>query len=84
MTQLAWDWGAEVPRLRQADPALWSVDASWQADVDAFWASTVGQALLAFLQARLAAGATIYPPEPLRALTLTPLSSVKVVILGQD
>lgn len=84
MTQLAWDWGAEVPRLRQADPALWSVDASWQADVDAFWASAVGQALLAFLQARLTAGATIYPPEPLRALSLTPLSRVKVVILGQD
>ena len=84
MTQLAWDWGAEAPRLRQADPALWPVDASWQADVDAFWASTVGQGLLAFLQARLAAGATIYPPEPLRALALTPLSGVKVVILGQD
>jgi uracil-DNA glycosylase len=73
-----------VPRLRQADPALWPVDASWQADVDAFWASTVGRGLLAFLQARLAAGATIYPPEPLRALSLTPRSRVKVVILGQD
>jgi uracil-DNA glycosylase len=60
------------------------VHASWQADIDAFWASTTGQGLLAFLQARLAAGATIYPPEPLRALALTPLSGVKVVILGQD
>ena len=84
MTQLAWDWGAETPRLRQADPALWPVHASWQADVDAFWASATGQALWVFLQARLAAGATIYPPEPLRALALTPLSRVKVVILGQD
>jgi uracil-DNA glycosylase len=84
VTQLAWDWGAETPRLRQADPALWPVHASWQADVDAFWASTTGQGLLAFLQARLAAGVTIYPPEPLRALALTPLSRVKVVILGQD
>ena len=84
MTQLAWDWGADAPRLRQADPANWLVDASWQADVDAFWASPVGQGLLVFLQARLAAGATIYPPEPLRALALTPLSRVKVVILGQD
>ena len=84
MTQLAWDWGAEAPRLRQANPALWPVDASWQAEVDAFWISTIGQALLAFLQARLTAGATIYPPEPLRALSLTPLSRVKVVILGQD
>ena len=84
MTQLAWDWGAEAPRLRQANPALWPVDASWQAEVDAFWISTIGQALLAFLQARLTAGATIYPPEPMRALSLTPLSRVKVVILGQD
>lgn len=84
MTQLAWNWGAKVPRLRQADPSLWSVDPSWQANVGAFWTSPVGQGLLAFLQARLAAGATIYPPEPLLALALTPLIEVKVVILGQD
>jgi uracil-DNA glycosylase len=84
VTQQAWDWGADAPRLRQADPALWAVDASWQADVDAFWAAPVGQGLQSFLQARLAAGATIYPPEPLRALALTPLNQVKVVILGQD
>ena len=36
------------------------------------------------MQARLASGAVIYPAEPLRALLLTPLSRVKVVILGQD
>jgi uracil-DNA glycosylase len=30
------------------------------------------------------AGDTIYPPEPFRALSLTPLSQVRVVILGQD
>jgi uracil-DNA glycosylase len=32
----------------------------------------------------LQAGAIIYPPQPLRALALTPLSQVRVVILGQD
>jgi uracil-DNA glycosylase len=37
-----------------------------------------------FMRARLAAGAIIYPPQPLRALALTPLAEVKVVILGQD
>ena len=37
-----------------------------------------------YLQSRLAAGAVIYPSQPLRALLLTPLSRVKVVILGQD
>jgi uracil-DNA glycosylase len=36
------------------------------------------------LRARLAAGATIYPPEPLRALQLTALQAVRVVIVGQD
>ncbi len=36
------------------------------------------------LQAQLAAGATIYPPQPLRALQLTPPEAVRVVILGQD
>jgi uracil-DNA glycosylase len=33
---------------------------------------------------RLAAGATIFPPQPLRALALTPPEQVRVVILGQD
>jgi len=84
VSQLAWDFGAAAPALRQADPAQWPVDASWRGDVDAFWASPVGQGLLAFLRARLDAGATIFPPEPLRALALTPLSQVKVVVLGQD
>jgi uracil-DNA glycosylase len=32
----------------------------------------------------LAAGATIFPPQPLRALALTAPESVRVVILGQD
>ena len=36
------------------------------------------------MQSRLAAGAVIYPSQPLRALLLSPLSRVKVVILGQD
>lgn len=82
MSQLALGWGADS--LRQADSKQWAVDGSWQADVDAFWATPKGQGLQVFLQARLAAGAIIYPPEPLRALALTPLSAVKVVILGQD
>jgi uracil-DNA glycosylase len=49
-----------------------------------FLASTPGQQLSNFLNQRLAQKATIYPPQPLRALALTPLSAVKVVILGQD
>jgi len=49
-----------------------------------FWASATGQKLARFVQARLQAGAEIYPAQPLRALELTPLSEVSVVILGQD
>ena len=56
----------------------------WLPVVEAWAASPAGQRLEAFLEERAAAGATIYPPEPLRALTLTPLAQTRVVILGQD
>jgi uracil-DNA glycosylase len=49
-----------------------------------FWTSADGVALNAFLDSRRAQGATIYPPEPLRALQLTPPDRVRVVVLGQD
>jgi len=58
------------------------VDPSWQPVVDA-WA-TKAEPLFDRLAARRAAGATIYPPDPLRALRLTPLQRCRVVILGQD
>ncbi|WP_019374728.1 uracil-DNA glycosylase, partial [Melaminivora alkalimesophila] len=60
------------------------VAPGWRPLVDHFFASERGQQLLAFLRARLGAGATIFPPQPLRALELTPPESVRVVILGQD
>lgn len=56
----------------------------WQPLLQQFWASSTGQQLHQFLLQRAQAGATIYPPHPLRALALTPLSQVRVVILGQD
>lgn len=71
-------------RLQSADPADWPVAPGWQALVTRFFASQVGTQLLAFLQQRLAAGATIFPPQPLRALELTPPEAVRAVILGQD
>ena len=49
-----------------------------------FWSSPAGMALMSFLDARRAQGATIYPPEPLRALQLTRADEVRVVVLGQD
>lgn len=71
-------------QLRQADPFDWPVDAGWQLLADHFFASQTGQALLGFLRGRLKAGATVFPPQPLRALQLTPAAEVRVVILGQD
>jgi len=61
-----------------------SVDPGWQPVLDAWCAGPDGRRLLAHLAAREAAGAVIYPPEPLRALRLTPLAETRVVILGQD
>jgi uracil-DNA glycosylase len=47
-------------------------------------ASAAGQGLIRAVDARLAAGATIYPAQVFRALALTPLSQARVLILGQD
>lgn len=74
----------ETDQLIDADPAAWPVAPGWQALVDEFFGSAAGRALLAFLSGRLADGAVIFPPQPLRALDLTPPDKVRVVILGQD
>lgn len=71
-------------QLRAWAPESWPVAADWQSVLQPFWASATGQKLARFVQARLQAGAEIYPAQPLRALELTPLSEVCVVILGQD
>jgi len=65
-------------------PKDWLVHAEWQPVLDAFWRSTEGERLSQFVTARLNSGAVVYPAHPLRALQLTPLSAVRVVILGQD
>ncbi|HEY9094526.1 MAG TPA: uracil-DNA glycosylase, partial [Hydrogenophaga sp.] len=85
------DWGrdgegvsARPPSLSASDPGSWPVAPDWFELVQTFWCSPEGVGLQRFLLARQEAGATIYPPEPLRALALTPLDQVRVVILGQD
>lgn len=75
---------APAAQLQSADPADWPVAPGWESLVRDFFASAAGAKLRAFLQARLDAGATIFPPRPLRALELTPPEAVRVVILGQD
>ena len=70
--------------LQSWPPPAASVAPDWQPCVADFLASAEGLQLSQFLNQRLDQKATIYPPQPLRALALTPLSTVKVVILGQD
>jgi len=71
-------------RLTEWGPAQWRVAPDWQPLLDHFLAGDAGQSLGRHLHKRLAAGAVIYPPQPLRALDLTPLREVRVLILGQD
>lgn len=71
-------------QLASNDPSDWPVAAGWQPLAGDFFAGAVGRNLLGFLGGRLDAGAAIFPPEPLRALELTPPDRVRVVILGQD
>ncbi|MFM6985347.1 MAG: uracil-DNA glycosylase [Hydrogenophaga sp.] len=71
-------------QLRSADPADWPAHAGWRPLLDHFWGDPAGQGLLALLHERLAAGAVVYPPHPLRALELVSPDEVRVVILGQD
>ncbi|WP_332776920.1 uracil-DNA glycosylase [Polaromonas sp.] len=65
-------------------PVQWPVSPDWQPVLQPFLAGAAGRQLAAFLAGRLAAGAVVYPPQPFRALELTPLADVSVVILGQD
>ena len=74
----------ESSQLTSAAPALWPVAPGWRALTDEFFAGDTGARLLAFLSERLANHAVIFPPQPLRALDLTPPETVRVVILGQD
>ena len=78
-------------QLHTVDPTQWLCDASWQPLIDHFFAEPVGSALLHRLQVAMGRGLgpandgnSIYPPQPLRALSLTPLPAVRVVVLGQD
>ena len=60
------------------------VPDDWRPLVEAWRHGESGQALIAHVHGRQAEGAVVYPAQVFRALELTPLSSVRVVILGQD
>jgi len=63
-----------------------TVPTSWQAAIEPALATPEARRLGGWLRAEEAAGKRIFPPRGmrLRALELTPLDKVKVVILGQD
>lgn len=63
-----------------------AIPESWRATLESVLATPEARRLGGWLCAEEAAGRTVYPPRGsrLRALELTPLDSVKVVILGQD
>jgi uracil-DNA glycosylase len=61
-----------------------AVPAAWRAVTDPFRSSEAGAALIEFVDARVKAGATVYPAQVFRALSLTAPADVRVVILGQD
>jgi uracil-DNA glycosylase len=78
------DRAATAPTLQSFNPADWPVAPDWLPTTQAFAASAAAASLGQYLQQRLADGAQIYPPQPYRALQLTALADVRVVILGQD
>ncbi|MDP4302956.1 uracil-DNA glycosylase [Leptothrix discophora] len=72
-------------RLRQPLRAAFeAVSPAWRAVTDAWLATPAGAALCAAVDARVAAGAVVYPAHPLRALERGGPADVQVVILGQD
>jgi uracil-DNA glycosylase len=75
---------SEPNRLIRWQASAWPVAAGWGDAVAEFLSSEVGTKLAQAVQSRLDDGACIYPPSPFKALELTPLDQVRVVILGQD
>jgi len=70
----------EPPLAAQLDAGL----GAWQPLVQRWAGSSAGRATLAAVDARVSAGAVVYPAQVFRALALTPPDAAKVVILGQD
>lgn len=76
--------GQDAPSLRTWNPDEWPIAPDWRPWVERFLSSSQGQSLADFIRSRLALEAPVYPPQPFRALELTALAEVRVVIVGQD
>lgn len=75
---------SEPNRLISWQPSTWPVAAGWGDTVAEFLSSAAGLALGKAVESRIDAGAAIYPSTPFKAMELTSLDQVRVVILGQD
>jgi len=84
--QSAFDFapGPAAPTLTVWPSDVHSLASDWQPLWQQFTSGAEGCALMQRIGERLAAGARIYPPAPLRIFGQLPLSAVRVVILGQD
>lgn len=62
------------------------IEQSWKQALEPEFRKPYFEELVKYLHAEKASGATVFPPgkDIFRAFELTPLDSVKVVILGQD
>jgi uracil-DNA glycosylase len=72
---------------RLAEPlaaSIGRIDNDWAPLLKAWRDSPAGHQLIERVDDRLAVGATVYPADVFRALRLTPLARVRVLILGQD
>jgi uracil-DNA glycosylase len=76
----------DAPPSAPAASAAVKLDPAWLAHLQGEFDSDYMKALKAFLAAEKAAGRRVFPRgrEWFRALDLTPLEAVRVVILGQD
>ena len=75
---------ADCAKLLAWPTAAGTLAPGWGELVQAFVDSAEGARLSDFLAREIHDGATVYPPQPLRALELTALADLKVVIIGQD
>ena len=75
------------PANRLVEPVGQQVAAvrnDWAPLLRAWAASNAGRELIRQLDARVAAGITVYPAEVFLAVALTPLAQVRALIFGQD
>ena len=74
----------QAPLSAQLDGLAAQRLGDWQPLLTRWRDSAAGQSTLAAVDARVCAGASVFPAQVFRALELTPLAQTRVVILGQD